>query len=166
MSDDTFGVVFLVWPPLLSETLLLSSGDLSLPADAVLVQHDLPQTTLEQAEHTHTVYLEISCSKIFISCHNIFVDWATHKNFITATSLTRLRKKYEGPAARLARVYPEPWEAAVGQELVNENLGTPQTGTCVRYGSKERNDYRTLTAARKVSRVCSLFLRRQSLGCR
>ena len=31
------------------------------------------------------------------------------------------------------RVYPEPWEAAVGQELVNENLGTPQTGTHILY---------------------------------
>ena len=72
----------------------------------------------------------------------------------TATSLTRRRKKYEGLAARLTCVYPEPWEAAVGQELVNGNLGTPHTGTRIRYGSKERNDYRTLTAARKVSRVC------------
>ena len=74
--------------------------------------------------------VKFSC--FIISCHNIFVDWVTHEKFFTATSLTRLRKKYEGLAARLARVYPEPWEAAVGQELVNENLGTPQTGTCVR----------------------------------
>ena len=62
---------------------------------------------------------------------------------------------YKGLAARLLRLSGS-MEAAVGQELVNENLGTPQTGTHVRYGSKERNDYRTLTAARKVSRVYSL----------
>ena len=61
------------------------------------------------------------------------------------------------------RDYPEPWEAAVGQELVNERHR--QARTRVRYGSKERNDYRTLTAARKVSRVCSLFPRRPSLAC-
>ena len=52
-------------------------------------------------------------------------------------------------------VYPEPWEATVGQEVVNENLGMPQTGTRVCYGSKERNDYRTLTAVER----CRVFAR-------
>ena len=81
--------------------------------------------------------VKFSC--FIISCHNIFVDWVTHENVFTATSLTRGEKKYEGLAARLPRLSGT-LEAAVGQELVNENLGTPQTGTRVRYGRKERND--------------------------
>ena len=92
--------------------------------------------------------VKFSC--FIISCHNIFVDWVTHEKIFTATSLTRGEKKHEG-LLRGYRVYPEPWEAAVGQELVNKNLGTPQTGTRVRYGSKQRNDYRTLTAAKGVA---------------
>ena len=80
------------------------------------------------------------------------MDWVTHENFFTANT----RGKEVKGLLRGYRVYPEPWEAAVGQELVNENLGTSQTGTPA-YAMAVKNEtisYRTLTAARKVSHVC------------
>ena len=43
--------------------------------------------------------VKFSC--FIMSCHNIFVDWVTHENFFTATSLTR---GDEGLAARLPRL--------------------------------------------------------------
>ena len=59
-------------------------------------------------------------------------------------------------------------EAAVGQELVNENLGTPQIGTRVRmlwhrvrYGSKERNDYRIAGYFRGVPIIVIFVTHRQ-----
>ena len=55
----------------------------------------------------------VTFSCFIVSCHNRGLGY-THENCFTETSLTHRRKKYEGFAARLTRVYPEPWEAAVG----------------------------------------------------
>ena len=108
----------------------------------------------------------IFCVLLFRVIIIIFVDWVTQEKKFYGNFPDTLEKRSMKGLLRGYCVYPEPWEAAVSQELVNENLGMPQTGTCVHYGSKEQNDYRTLTAARKVSRVCSLFPMRLSLGCR
>ena len=85
------------------------------------------------------------------------MDWVTHENFLRQLLWHVGEKKYEGLAARLPRLSGT-LEAAVGQELVNENLGTPQTGTRVRYGSKERNDYRTLSYRREKVVACLLAI--------
>ena len=82
-----------------------------------------------------------------MSCHNIFVDWVTHEKIFydNFSDTSEKRSTDEGLAARLPRLSGT-LEAAVSQELVNEKLGMPQTGNRVHYGSKERNDYWTLTA--------------------